>query len=126
VRTTPIVSPMTSLSYPNSSSDETSRWCQKKARDCQRVALTAKDPRVRLVFLHLAKIPWDGRPNLVSYGNQKNFQSFMQALKKQNADGFTPDEEWFRAFVAKAIIFRTIQSAVKANAFLEMRWPSRF
>jgi hypothetical protein len=56
VRTTPIVSPMTSLSYPNSSSDETSRWCQKKARDCQRVALTAKDPKVRLVFSQLAKM----------------------------------------------------------------------
>ena len=49
---------MTSISYPNSSSDETnpSPWCQKKARDCQRAALTAKDPKVRLVFFNLAKM----------------------------------------------------------------------
>jgi hypothetical protein len=40
-------------------SDETNgnRLCKKKARDCQRVALTAaKDPKVRLAFFHLAKM----------------------------------------------------------------------
>ena len=49
---------MTSIRYPTSSSDETnaSRSCRKKARDCQRAALTAKDPKVRLAFSHLAKI----------------------------------------------------------------------
>jgi hypothetical protein len=49
---------MTSIRYPTSSSDETHacRSCRKKARDCQRVALTAKDPKVRLAFSHLAKI----------------------------------------------------------------------
>jgi hypothetical protein len=50
--------PMASISYPTSSSVETdaSRLCQKKARDCQRVALTAKDAKVRLVFAQLAKM----------------------------------------------------------------------
>jgi hypothetical protein len=49
---------MTSIRHPKSSSDETNarRWCQKKARDCQRIAWTAKEPKVRLVFLHLAKM----------------------------------------------------------------------
>jgi hypothetical protein len=49
---------MASISYPTSSSAETnaSRLCQKKARDCQRVALAAKDPKVRLSFFHLAKM----------------------------------------------------------------------
>jgi hypothetical protein len=58
VRPTPFVSPMTSIRYPNSSPNEAnaSRWCQKKARDCQRFALTAKDPKVRLVFFNLAKM----------------------------------------------------------------------
>jgi hypothetical protein len=39
-------------------SDETNgnRLCKKKARDCQRDALTAKDPKVRLAFFHLAKM----------------------------------------------------------------------
>jgi hypothetical protein len=58
VRPTPVVSRMTSIRYPNSSPDETnaSRWYLKKARDCRRAALTAKDPKVRLVFFNLAKM----------------------------------------------------------------------
>jgi AIPR protein len=60
---------------------------------------------------------WDGLPNLVSFGNQKNFQSIMQTLKEQHPDRFIPDETWFRAFVAKAIIFRTVQAIVKAKKF---------
>jgi hypothetical protein len=49
---------MTSIRYPNSSPDETNanRWYLKKARDCRRAALTAKDPKVRLVFFNLAKM----------------------------------------------------------------------
>jgi hypothetical protein len=55
---TAFVSPMKSIRYPNSSPNEAnaSRWCQKKARDCQRFALTAKDPKVRLVSFNLAKM----------------------------------------------------------------------
>jgi hypothetical protein len=53
----------------------------------------------------------------VSFGNQKNFQSFMQSLKEQYPDGFVPDEEWYRAFIAKAIVFRTTQALVKARKF---------
>jgi hypothetical protein len=58
VRPTPVVSSMASIRYPNSSPSEAnaSRWCQKKARDCQRAALTAKDPKVRLVFFNLSKM----------------------------------------------------------------------
>ncbi len=41
----------------------------------------------------------------------------MQALKEQYPDGFVPDEAWYRAFVAKAIIFRTVQAIVKAKKF---------
>jgi hypothetical protein len=49
---------MASISYPTSSSVETnaSRLCKEKARGCQRVALTANDPKVRLAFFHLAKM----------------------------------------------------------------------
>jgi hypothetical protein len=49
---------MAPIGYPSSFSVETnaSRLCQKMARDCQRVALTAKDPKVRLAFFHLAKM----------------------------------------------------------------------
>jgi hypothetical protein len=60
---------------------------------------------------------WDDLPHQVSFGNQKNFQSFMQGLQEQYPDGFLPDEEWYRAFVAKAIVFRTVQALVKARKF---------
>jgi hypothetical protein len=60
---------------------------------------------------------WDGLPHLVSFGNQKNFQSFMQGMKEQYPDGFAPDEGWFRAFAAKAIVFRTVQAVVKTQKF---------
>jgi hypothetical protein len=59
----------------------------------------------------------EGQPHLVSFGNQKNFQSLTQGLKERFPDGFVPDESWFRAFVAKAILFRAVQAIVKARKF---------
>jgi hypothetical protein len=41
----------------------------------------------------------------------------MQTLKEQHPDGFVPDETWFRAFVAKAIIFRSVQDVAKERKF---------
>jgi hypothetical protein len=41
----------------------------------------------------------------------------MQSLKEQYPDGFVPDEEWYRAFIAKAIVFRITQALVKARKF---------
>jgi hypothetical protein len=60
---------------------------------------------------------WDGLPHSVSFGNQKNFQFFTQAMKDRYPDGFIPDEEWFQEFIAKAIVFRTTQKVVKALKF---------
>ena len=60
---------------------------------------------------------WNGLPNLVSYGSQKNFQYFMQSLKDEHATGFEPDEKWFKAFVAKLILFKTTQDIVKRQKF---------
>jgi len=67
----------------------------------------------------LAKIlnVWDGRPDLVSYGNQKNFQHFMQQLKQDRPDGFIPDATWYRHFIARTILFRAVQDTVKSLRF---------
>ena len=78
---------------------------------------TPKDRRFSKTDLAKYLNAWDGLPNLVSFGNQKNFQAFMQALKEQYPDGFVPDEAWYRAFIAKAILFRTVQAIVKAKKF---------
>jgi AIPR protein len=80
-------------------------------------AETPKERRFSKTDLAKYLNAWDGLPHLVSFGNQKNFQSLMQALKDPHSDGFVPDETWFRAFAAKAIIFRTIQAIVKARKF---------
>lgn len=60
---------------------------------------------------------WAGRPDLVSYGNQKNFQHFMQQLKQDHPDGFVPDPVWYRHFIAKMILFRAVQDVVKSMKF---------
>ncbi|WFU55726.1 AIPR family protein [Bradyrhizobium pachyrhizi] len=60
---------------------------------------------------------WEGQAQQVSFGNQKNFQFFMQSVKDEHPDGFEPDAAWYKAFVAKAILFRTAQSIVKAKKF---------
>ncbi|UPT87022.1 AIPR family protein [Bradyrhizobium barranii subsp. apii] len=60
---------------------------------------------------------WEGQAHQVSFGNQKNFQFFMQALKDEHPDGFEPDTAWFKAFVAKAILFRATLSIVRGKKF---------
>lgn len=60
---------------------------------------------------------WSGRPDHVSYGNQKNFQHFMQQLKQDHPDGFVPDTAWYKSLIAKLIVFRTVQAAVKTAKF---------
>jgi hypothetical protein len=60
---------------------------------------------------------WNGLPHSVSWGNQKNFQSFMHSMKEQYPEGFSPDDAWYRTFIGKAILFRTVQAIVKARKF---------
>jgi hypothetical protein len=60
---------------------------------------------------------WEGQAHQVSFGNQKNFQFFMQALKDKYPDGFEPDAIWFKAFIAKTILFRATLSIVRAKKF---------
>jgi hypothetical protein len=78
---------------------------------------TPKDRRFPKTDLAKYLNAWNGLPHQVSFGSQKNFQSFMQAMKEQYPDGYVPDEEWFRTFIAKAILFRATQAIVKAQKF---------
>ena len=41
----------------------------------------------------------------------------MNSMKKHYPEGFSPDETWFKAFIGKAILFRTVQAIVKARKF---------
>jgi hypothetical protein len=113
--------------------DGSGRWFYERARGSYRAARMAlgadsaagrrflvETPKERVFAkTDLAKYlnAWNGLPHLVSYGSQKNFQYFMQTLKDEHATGFEPDEKWFRAFVAKLILFRTTQDIVKRQKF---------
>ena len=113
--------------------DGSGRWFYERARGSYRAARMAlginsaagrrfmlETPKERVFAkTDLAKYlnAWNGLPNLVSYGSQKNFQYFMQTLKDEHATGFEPDEKWFRAFVAKLILFKTTQDIVKRQKF---------
>jgi len=78
---------------------------------------TPKDRRFSKTDMAKYLNAWDGQPHLVSQGNQKNFQHLMQSLKEEYPDGFKPDATWFKAFIAKAIIFRAVQSIVREKKF---------
>lgn len=109
------------------------RWFYERARGSYRAARMAlgadsgagrrflnETPKERVFAkTDLAKYlnAWNGLPHLVSYGSQKNFQYFMQSLKDEHATGFSPDEKWFKEFIAKLIIFRSTQDIVKRQKF---------
>ncbi|MGJ5051652.1 AIPR family protein [Bradyrhizobium oligotrophicum] len=78
---------------------------------------TPKDRRFSKTDLAKCLNAWEGQAHQVSFGNQKNFQFFMQTLKDEHPDGFEPDTAWYKSFIAKAILFRTVQSIVKAKKF---------
>lgn len=78
---------------------------------------TPKDRRFSKTDLAKCLNAWEGQAHQVSFGNQKNFQFFMQTLKDEHPDGFEPDTAWYKSFIAKAILFRTVQSIVKGKKF---------
>lgn len=113
--------------------DQRGRWFYERARGSYQVALFREgDTSARLKRLkeiippqrkfskpELAKYlnAWDQKPHLVSFGSQKNFDAFMQDLRKQQARDWRPDEAWYRELVAKAIIFREVQRVVRSQGF---------
>jgi hypothetical protein len=113
--------------------DGSGRWFYERARGSYGAAELASSSRVdrsrrfvretpkdrRFSKTDLAKYlnAWNGAPNLVSYGSQKNFQYFMQTMKEEYPEGFLPDDKWYRAFIAKAVLFRSVQKITRAQKF---------
>lgn len=107
----------------------TSRWFYERARgsygaaeakaslkssDLKKFRLeTPKERRFSKTDLSKYINTWEGHPHLVSFGGQKNFQAFMQRMKDQHADGFTPDAAWFRRLVGIAIMHRSLLKVVR-------------
>lgn len=78
----------------------------------------------KITKTELAKylMAWDIKPEIVSLGSQKCFDRFMIALTEAEAAGnpFVPDIVYFKALVAKAIIFKSVQKTTRplVQAFL--------
>jgi hypothetical protein len=113
--------------------DGTGRWFYERARGAygaqearasaratQKRAFAKETPKDRrFAKTDLAKYlnVWEGHPDQVSYGNQKNFQLFMQRQRDAKLDVEKLDEDWYRRLIAIAIIFRSAVKIVRAEKF---------
>ena len=99
--------------------DGHSRWFYERARGGYAAFGSDIPVERRFTKTDMAKYlnAWDGFPYYVSYGNQKNFEYFMQRLKEEHPDGLQLDTAWFKAFIGKAIVFRAAQKIVQAKNF---------
>lgn len=78
---------------------------------------TPKDRRFSKTDLAKALSGWEGHPDEVSYGNQKNFQFFMQRLRDNRESLSRLDEAWFRRLITLIILLRAVQKMVKKEKF---------
>jgi hypothetical protein len=113
--------------------DGLGRWFYERARGSYQVAqerevkTTAQQkkfkertpPGRKFTKPELAKYlnAWDQKPHLVSFGDQKNFDNFMQNLASTYRDDWLPDQSYYRQLIAKAIVFRTVQKIVREEKF---------
>lgn len=56
---------------------------------------------------------WDGSPHVVSRGGQKNFERFMNGLRKVDK-GWEPSKEEFKTLIGKAILFHKTQQLARS------------
>jgi hypothetical protein len=57
---------------------------------------------------------WAGLPHLVSNGAQYNYKSWLEEVERTE---WSPTEEWYRDTIAKAIVFKAAQKAVRDGNF---------
>jgi hypothetical protein len=64
---------------------------------------------------------WRGKPNQVAMAGEKNFAAFMAALDDDPAIVPSPlDARWYRATIAKVILFKAIESMIKTKEAKEV------
>lgn len=113
--------------------DQRGRWFYERARGSYQVALfrggdtPAKKKKLKETIPPQRKIAkpdvaryinaWDAKPHMVSLGTQKNFDHFMQEMRKNRGSEWAPDEAWFRGFIAKAILYKEAQRIVRSLKF---------
>ncbi|MGI9362464.1 MAG: AIPR family protein [Parasphingorhabdus sp.] len=111
-----------------------SKWFYERARgqyldarglktDAQRKKFDLEYPRAHLISkTDLAKFlySWEGHPDIVSKGAQKNFAEFAKAIGRQWTK--QPDainEMFYRQSIAKAIVFKQTEKIVSAQPWYQ-------
>lgn len=82
-----------------------------------RILKEAIPPARKITKTDLAKYlnAWNGLPDVVSLGSQKNFDRFMSTLTVDDGEPLppSPDVSEFKSMVAKAIVFKAVHKAVR-------------
>ena len=77
----------------------------------------SQNPRRQLVEkVDLAKVEmtWNGHPQLVCFGSQKNFSKYAEHVASEWKDeGLAFNEDWFKDMIARTIVFRSIERQVQ-------------
>lgn len=71
----------------------------------------------RIIKTDLAKYrnAWEGRPDLVSLGSQKNFERFMAELEERAPPPPGPAD--YKRMIAQAILFKSVQKIVRSAGY---------
>lgn len=80
-------------------------------------------PKRKLTKNDIAKYheAWRGKPNQVAMAGEKNFAAFMDAIDDDPTIVPGPlDVRWFRAMIAKVILFKAIESMIKTKEAKEV------
>ncbi len=80
-------------------------------------------PKHKLTKNDIAKYheAWRGKPNQVAMAGEKNFAAFMAALDDDPTIIPNPlDARWYRAMIAKVILFKAIESMIKTKEAKEI------
>ena len=88
----------------------------KEVTKQQKAKFDSKYPKnQRLVKEDIARYCniWNGLPQVVSKGGQKNFIRFMDSLPKDIGKDWEPSVEEYKSYIAKAIFYREIASIAK-------------
>lgn len=111
--------------------DGTGRWFYERAAGSYNTMLSregttpaklrtlkeAIPPARKITKTDLAKYlnAWNGLPDVVSLGSQKNFDRFMSMLTVDDGEPLppSPDVAEFKSMVAKAIVFKAVHKAVR-------------
>lgn len=113
--------------------DQNGRWFYERSRGQYQVAKmkVAKSPAQtrkfnkttptarKFVKTDLAKYinSWEQKPHQVSFGAQKNFNFFMQSLRNGRTKDWLPDDDYYRQFIAMAILFKEAYKIVRKIHF---------